>query len=171
MNFPIPLTCSTKSVQLPSPSASSVMTMVPLCADFSKLEAALMLRAHCTLMPRALKSLSMAGSGPLFATMMTALGSFSPGIIVSLDLHASGPQFRIAVSYRKLCVSACPDLSSSSTKPNRKASLQPLRLPTVGRASLGEQRNKSRPDLKLRKISFLGIRSSPEEPGSARAFD
>lgn len=107
MNFPIPLTCSTKSLQLPSPSASSVMTRVPLGADCSKLEAALMLRAHCTLMPRALKSLSMAGAGPLFATMITAtmrtaLGSFSPGIIVSLDLHASGPQVQIAVTYRKL---------------------------------------------------------------------
>src|ERR1700752_2710760 len=45
--FPIHLTRSTKSLQLPSPSASSVMTTVPLTAESSKPEAALMLCAHC----------------------------------------------------------------------------------------------------------------------------
>ena len=102
MNFPILLTRSTTSVHLPSPSASSVMTRVPLCADCSKPEAALMLRAHCTAMPRALNSFSMPDCGPLLATMRTVLGSFSPGIIVSPDLHARGVESQIAVSYRKL---------------------------------------------------------------------
>ncbi|MDQ1406666.1 MAG: hypothetical protein QOG55_2295 [Acidobacteriaceae bacterium] len=79
MNFPIALTRSTKSLQLPSVSASSVMTRVPLSADSSNPEAALMLRAHCTVMPRAFNSFSMPGCGPLLATMMTALRCFAPG--------------------------------------------------------------------------------------------
>lgn len=102
MNFLIFLTRSTKSLQLPSLTATSVMTRVPLCADSSKPEAALMLRTHSTVMPRALNSFSMLGSGPLLATMRTVLGSCSPGIIVSLDLHARGVESQIAVSYRKL---------------------------------------------------------------------
>ena len=108
MNFPIPLTRSAKSLQLPSLSASSVMTRVPLRADSSRPEADLMLRAHRTVMPRGFNSFSMLGSGPLLATMMTALGSFLPGITSFTRLHASGAEFRIAVSYRKLllCVYA-----------------------------------------------------------------
>jgi hypothetical protein len=80
MNFPTPRTRSTKSLQLPSLSASSVMTRVPLSAESSKPEAALMLRAHCTAMPRAFNSFSMPGFGLLLATMMTALVSCSRGI-------------------------------------------------------------------------------------------
>ena len=82
MNFLVLLTRSTKSLQLPSLSASSVMTSVPLWADSSKPEAALMLRANRTVMPQAFSSFSMLGSGPVLATMMTALGSFSPDINV-----------------------------------------------------------------------------------------
>lgn len=82
MNFSIPLTRSTKSLQLPSLSASSVMTRVPLSAESSKPEAALMLRAHCTAMPRAFNSFSMRGSGRLLATRMTALAGCSPAIKV-----------------------------------------------------------------------------------------
>lgn len=82
MNFPTPRTRSTKSLQLPSLSATSVMTRVPLGADSSKPEAALMLRAHCTVMPRAFNSFLMAGPGPLSATMMTALVDCSPTITV-----------------------------------------------------------------------------------------
>jgi hypothetical protein len=100
MNFPIPLTRSTKSLQLPSPSASSVITRVPLWADSSKPEAALMLRANSTVMPQASSSFSILGPGPVLATMMTALGSFFPGITSFARLHASRAQFRIAVSYR-----------------------------------------------------------------------
>jgi len=82
MNFLIFLTRSTKSLQLPSLSASSVMTRVPLWAASSRPEAALMLRAHRTVMPRGFNSFSMLGSGQLLATMMTALGSFLPDINV-----------------------------------------------------------------------------------------
>ena len=100
INFLIRLPRATKSLQLPSPSASSVMTSVPLCADSSKPEAALMLRAHCTAMPRALNSFSMPGFGPLLATMMTALVLCSRGIKATVArLQASAAQFRIAVSY------------------------------------------------------------------------
>jgi hypothetical protein len=108
MNFRAYLTRSTKSLQLPSLSAGSVMTRVPPCADWSKPEAALMLRAHCTVTPRALNSFSMPGSGPLFATMMTALAGCLPGINVTYARsHASGAQFRIAVSYRKRVLYVC----------------------------------------------------------------
>jgi len=82
MNFPRPLTRSIKSLQLPSVSASSVMTRVPLCADSSKPQAALMLRAHCTVMQRAFSLFSMPGSGSLLATMMTAPAGCSPAINV-----------------------------------------------------------------------------------------
>jgi hypothetical protein len=82
MTAPTYLTRSTKSLQFPSLNASSVMTRVPLDADSSRPEAALMLRAHCTVMPRAFNSFSMVGSGPLSATMMTVVGSFPPGINV-----------------------------------------------------------------------------------------
>jgi hypothetical protein len=100
--FPIHLTRSTKSLQLPSLSESSVMTRVPFSVDWSRPEAALMLGAHCTVMPRVVNSFSMAGSGSLSATMMSALTGRSVSTNVTFADQASSAEFRIAVSCRKL---------------------------------------------------------------------
>jgi hypothetical protein len=74
------LTVSTKSLQLPSLSASSETTTVLSGPELSKTAAALILRAHRNLMPRASISFSIAGSGLLAPTMMTVFADCSVSI-------------------------------------------------------------------------------------------
>jgi hypothetical protein len=105
------LTASTKSVQLPSLSARSVITMVLSSPESSKPAAALIVRAHRNVMPRASISFSMPGSGLLAPTTMTVFADCSVRInISSARLHGSPLHPRIAVSCRKLPV--CIDVSA-----------------------------------------------------------
>ena len=68
---PMHLTCSTRSLQLPSARASSVTTTVFSRAELSKSTAALMLRAHCITSPCASMSCATVASGLLLDTKIT----------------------------------------------------------------------------------------------------
>src|SRR5215470_18793930 len=70
MELEINLTCSTRSVQLPSVNARSATMAVLSDAKTSKSLAALMLFAHSTLRPRRCKSCSIVASGFLPLTNM-----------------------------------------------------------------------------------------------------
>ena len=102
LGFPIHLTISTKSLQLPSLSSSSVMTTVPLGAESSKAVAAVILGAHRTPMPRASISFSMPGTGLVVHSTMIVFAGSSARIVLSTLLQGSHVDPRIAVSCRKL---------------------------------------------------------------------
>jgi hypothetical protein len=80
---------STKSLQLPSLSASSVMTTVPLGHEWSKAVAAAVLGAHRTLMPRASISFSMPGTGLVAHSTMIVFAASSACIVLSTLLQGS----------------------------------------------------------------------------------
>ena len=93
--LPIRLSRSTKSLQLPSLSASSVMTTAQLQAESSKAVAAVILWAHRTLMPRASISVSMPGTGLVAHNTMIFLAGSSASIICPL-------YYRVATSSPEL---------------------------------------------------------------------
>src|SRR5215471_14441040 len=103
MELEIHLTCSTRSVQLPSARARSATMAVLSDAEPSKSLAALMLFAHSTLRPRRCKSCSIVASGFLPLTnMMVFTGSSLCIDIRCTRIQASPVRARIDVSGRKL---------------------------------------------------------------------
>src|SRR5215469_3929579 len=85
MELEIHLTCSTRSVHLPSAKVRSATMAVFSDADASKSLAALMLFAHSTLRPRRCKSCSMIASGFLPLTNMMVLAGSSLCIDIRLE--------------------------------------------------------------------------------------
>jgi hypothetical protein len=77
MDFPLRLTPSTRSLQLPSLSASSVMTTVPSGAELSKVVAASIVCTKRTRTPRASISVSVTGSALFAHTTITVFSGSS----------------------------------------------------------------------------------------------